>query len=243
MKYIGKHKRTQDSQDPDDSWYLGSGKYLQRAVDKYGAENFRREILCECSSEEELVSAERRYISIYNAVESPDYYNLVEDSNPPILRGDSHPNKSGKFWRGPNGEDLSKTPEICARTSERMKTNNPMKCEDVKEKVASKHIGVPLTEEHRSKLSKTLKGKPKSVETRSKMSKSQKGHSTSDATKSKISSTLKSLYESPEYMEKYKESRKSIRYHKVCAICQKEFLGYSSRSKYCPSCKEVRGWI
>ena len=37
-KYIGKHYGTEDDS------YLGSGKILQRAILKYGKENFKREI-------------------------------------------------------------------------------------------------------------------------------------------------------------------------------------------------------
>jgi hypothetical protein len=47
--YIGKHK-TNDLNDG----YLGSGKLLKRAIKKYGTENFHREILHHCKSDEEM---------------------------------------------------------------------------------------------------------------------------------------------------------------------------------------------
>lgn len=89
-KYIGKHKRSQDLRDPDDSWYLGSGKLILQAIDKYGTENFSRKILCECVDEEDLQEKERYYISLYNAVDNPTYYNLVHDANPPVVYGEDN---------------------------------------------------------------------------------------------------------------------------------------------------------
>ena len=66
--YIGKH-RTKDLNDG----YLGSGKKLKYAVKKYGIENFHREILLECSSEEQMNLAERILV-----VPDPINYNLTD---------------------------------------------------------------------------------------------------------------------------------------------------------------------
>ena len=52
--YIGKHK-THDLNDG----YMGSGKYLGYAIAKHGTENFRRDILFECDSEDEMNELER----------------------------------------------------------------------------------------------------------------------------------------------------------------------------------------
>jgi len=81
-KYIGKHKYTKPEIDPA---YFGSGIYFNRALEKYGSENFKREILESinniptiCNSEEELNNSEKYYITYFNAIESDNYYNLVE---------------------------------------------------------------------------------------------------------------------------------------------------------------------
>ena len=47
--YIGKHM-TDDLNDG----YMGSGSLIKRAENKYGSDKFEKEILFECSSEEEM---------------------------------------------------------------------------------------------------------------------------------------------------------------------------------------------
>lgn len=68
--YIGMHK----TKDLDDG-YLGSGTYFSRALKKYGIENFEREILEFCNSEEEMHKAEARYIT-EDVVNDKNSYNI-----------------------------------------------------------------------------------------------------------------------------------------------------------------------
>ena len=75
--YIGKHRRTMNPNDIDDSWYLGSGVLLKRAIEKYGVDNFERLILCECSDNLSLNTMEQKFISNYNAVDDNRFYNLT----------------------------------------------------------------------------------------------------------------------------------------------------------------------
>lgn len=76
--YIGQHKRTMDITDIDDSWYLGSGKLLKKAIQKYGEENFERTILYECKSADELNYMEEVFIGYYNAVDDEQFYNIAK---------------------------------------------------------------------------------------------------------------------------------------------------------------------
>lgn len=71
MIYIGQHATT----NPNDG-YMGSGKYITRAIEKYGVENFKKEILFECPSQEELNAKEREIVN-EEFVKRTDTYNLV----------------------------------------------------------------------------------------------------------------------------------------------------------------------
>lgn len=71
-QYIGQHKGR-----PDDN-YLGSGTTILKAINKYGKENFTKNILCFCETREEADKKEREYIQLYNAIEDDNFYNNAE---------------------------------------------------------------------------------------------------------------------------------------------------------------------
>lgn len=70
-KYIGMCTRN----DPN---YIGSGVLLRNAIKKYGKNSFKRTVLQECGTFEELCEAEKYWIDYYDAVNSPNFYNLIE---------------------------------------------------------------------------------------------------------------------------------------------------------------------
>lgn len=69
--YIGKDSRN----NPD---YLGSGLLLQNAINKYGKENFKKEILQCCNTLKELADAEIYWINKLNALNKNIAYNIAE---------------------------------------------------------------------------------------------------------------------------------------------------------------------
>lgn len=71
-QYIGQHKGK-----PTDKYY-GSGTNIVKAIQKYGKENFKKEILCYCSTREEADEKEKFYIAEFNAVENKNFYNNQE---------------------------------------------------------------------------------------------------------------------------------------------------------------------
>ena len=71
-QYIGQHKgKINDS-------YLGSGKDIIQAIQKYGKQNFSKEILKVCESREDADFWEKYYIDLYDAVNNKNFYNLQE---------------------------------------------------------------------------------------------------------------------------------------------------------------------
>lgn len=69
--YIGQHQAI-----VFDPKYLGSGKYLKRAIKKYGKENFVSKMICKCYKIYRLHSQEIFYIKKYNSTNINIGYNL-----------------------------------------------------------------------------------------------------------------------------------------------------------------------
>lgn len=66
--YIGAHKTSNK-----DDGYMGSGVMIKKAIEKYGVENFKKEILCECLSSSEMYAKEKELVVL-----SEHTYNLKE---------------------------------------------------------------------------------------------------------------------------------------------------------------------
>lgn len=73
-RYIGKKVF-----DKKNEWksYLGSGVALKNAIQKYGKENFKKNIVAFAYSENELCELEKQIISLFNASDSLDFYNIA----------------------------------------------------------------------------------------------------------------------------------------------------------------------
>lgn len=69
--YVGKDSKN----DPN---YLGSGRILKRSIKKHGKENFKKEVLEVCVSEEHLNERERFWITELKCRERADCYNIGE---------------------------------------------------------------------------------------------------------------------------------------------------------------------
>lgn len=74
-KYIG--KRSCKCKVEDDK-YMGSGKLLKKAFEKYGKENFRKDIIAICGTEQDAYEQEYILISVYKADEKAEFYNLSD---------------------------------------------------------------------------------------------------------------------------------------------------------------------
>lgn len=180
--YIGRHKSSVFTN------YKGSGKALWNAINKYGWDNFKVELLCECESSEELNEKEKFYIKEYNTKDKSIGYNISDggEQGYPILSGKNNP-MYGK----------------------RMSDESRKKMSD-----SQKGKTIPL--EVRNKMSESHKGKKKSLETRIKMSEYQRNRVVSKETCRKISESLKgntngSGERSEEACKKMSESHKGKR--------------------------------
>lgn len=78
-RYIGlcRYERTKNNIHD----YFGSGKAINRAIKKYGKENFSKEVIFEAFDEESLSWAETVLIDEYNAVKDQSFYNMARGGN------------------------------------------------------------------------------------------------------------------------------------------------------------------
>lgn len=146
-KYIGRKKYM-------DGWeeYLGSSKLLLKDIEKYGTNAFKREILEECSTYEELQLRELYWQLHYKVKESPDFYNLTYASEGFDTSGTKFtysPEELKKIWpieRRKKSSDIWKNPcknpnnleHVKQLRSKKMKDDNPSFREDVKQKISDK---------------------------------------------------------------------------------------------------------
>ena len=102
-KYLGQRRFS-------DGWknYLGSGNIFRKALKMYGKENFIRNIICVCYSEEELDDTEYQISVFLDVVESDDYYNLVYGGG--TSRG-WHPSQETKDKIGAKAKERFANPE------------------------------------------------------------------------------------------------------------------------------------
>lgn len=126
MSYIGqtiftlderriKHERKDDK------------SYFQLAIEKYGKDVFEWEVLCECSTPEELSEKEMFYIEHFNTLR-PDGYNLTKGGECSFWTGDNNPAKLD--WVR---QKISNSKKGCKREdlSERNKANKGKTYEDI----------------------------------------------------------------------------------------------------------------
>lgn len=155
--YVGQRKCPIDKTLETDN-YMGSGLYLHEAYNKYGVENFSKEILAVCYSRQIVNILEIKYIELYRSVGKAEY-NIARGGNSGDFCYFSEKSKQKKI------ESMKRYYENKVWTEEEKdrfrywkgKKHTP---EQIK-KNSESHKGLnryPKTEEHRRKISETLKG-------------------------------------------------------------------------------------
>lgn len=144
--YIGQDKKNNPN-------YLGSGLLLKQAINKYGIENFKKEILEVCDNIELLNIAEIYWIKKLNSQDRNIGYNISNGGS----GGDTFTNNPNKEdWRRKNGlatlgKKLPKSEETKQKISDAVKRSwelNPNQGS----------TGKKWTEEEKQKMSDAKKG-------------------------------------------------------------------------------------
>ena len=124
--------------------YLGSGKYLTKSIKKYGKENFKVELVCECSSKEELDAKEIYYIDFYNSRDLEIGYNIASGG----AFGDSG------YHKGMCGKHQSSTQKLAAS-----KANSYRRTEEVRKHFSESRKKSWQDDDYRKKQSLARKGR------------------------------------------------------------------------------------
>ena len=179
------------------------------AINKYGWENFKAEIIEECPREM-LNEREKFWIKFYDCM-APKGYNLTSG-------GDS---------------DFTVSDE----TREKLRVAGEVKIlsEETRAKIGAAQIGHEVTPETRAKISAAKKGIPKTEEHKAKLSVANKGKKTPPETRAKLSAIHKALgtkppvgsfkgrHHTPESKAKISESKKgSIPWNKGLKLSEKK---------------------
>ena len=142
--YIGQHRGAYLDEN-----YLGSGKLLAAAINKYGKGSFKCELLELCADKTALDQKEKEYIKKYNSQNNEIGYNISE---------------------GGQGGDLGSV----ARSHISESLRGIPKSLEHRKKLSEANKGKRLPESQKEKISKGNKGKILSAETKEKMSVSAK---------------------------------------------------------------------
>ena len=182
--YVG-----QDSK--NNSNYFGSGKYLISSIKKYGKENFKKEIICECNSDEELNEKEKYWIEALNC-KVPNGYNISNGGDGVVGRKHTEEEKVQMRERM-KGNKYSLGFKCREETKEKLRIKSTGKIHSIetRNKISEKNKGIKFTNEHNLKVSNKLKGRVISKEWREKISEGNKGKIIPEKQKIKMKEFMK----------------------------------------------------
>jgi group I intron endonuclease len=150
-KYIGKDRNNLKS-------YLGGGTDLNRDIKKYGRNNFKKEILENCLSIEELNQREIYWLEYFDAALNPLFYNKTNKSygrTDKFTKTEAYQNRGEKISKSNKGKSK---PEYW-KNSLQLKEHGKNLGNSNKGKPKPSGFGEKLSKQRKGKIS-PLKGKP-----------------------------------------------------------------------------------
>jgi hypothetical protein len=161
--YIGKHKPKNQNEDFYD--YMGSGTIISYAIEKYGIQNFKKEIISYFNTCDEAYAYEELIVN-EDMIKNPNCYNVC-------LGGLKPPSCLGKKWINKNNKQkVVKFDELENYFIEGWDLGLSLQ---TRKKISQKHIGKKHSLKSKQKMSKSRIGKKLSVQTRKKISQSNIG--------------------------------------------------------------------
>lgn len=194
---------------------------IHRAIRKYGIENFKWNILCECDTINELNEMEKYYIKEYGTF-SKYGYNMTSGGKNYIVSRKARKNmseaKSGKNHPNYGKHHLEEIRKKMSKSAVGKK-----KSKEHKEKLRIAQTGRKYSEETKQKLSEMKMGHFVSVETRKKIGDVHKGKVVSDETRNKMRLAQTGSHHTEETKQKISKAFSGIKWHLVvCPHCGKE---------------------
>lgn len=139
-----------------DETYWGSGSGIKAAINKYGKQNFKREILCECETQEELDNKELDNIISQNAL-SPNGYNLTLNVFQSGYRNCHSPEVRAKISKTRKNWSDEKREEVRQKVEETVKNRTPERKAEIRQHIqealknSEKFHASVTSEEYRNK--------------------------------------------------------------------------------------------
>lgn len=202
--YVGQHSKSDCSMEELDTSYWASGIKINLAFKKYGKENFCREIICWCNTEEELNNKEKYYIAYYNATDDNIGYNIAEGGVAGhMIAGYTEEEK--EMWKANISKavkEAMQSPEIYERFMKGIQnrsTNQEWK--DKLAQIASAQPHKPMSEETKAKLREINLGNKYGIG-----NKSRTGYKNSDEMNERISKGAKKVKHTKQWNDNVSKS-------------------------------------
>lgn len=181
------------SQDVKERWKNGKGyigALFYKAIQKYGWENIKHEVLFEGLTKEQAEEKEIELIALYKSNQREYGYNVangggtnsgfhISEETKKILSEKSKANNA-RYW-------LGKTHSAETRQLISEQRKGKPHSEETKKKISTSLKGIQRTETTRQLMSEARRGKKLSAEHKEKLSKAHKGKKASEETRRKMS--------------------------------------------------------